>query len=699
MRDCPFAAWLRLPSAALSLLILVLLAGGPTFAAESAPVRSARATVSLVSDTDAYAPGTPLRLALRFQLAPGWHIYWRNPGDAGAPPELKPTLPEGAQAGQIEWPVPARIAEGPLMTYGYTGEVLLPFTLSPPPTGGTLAIRAHATWLVCADICVPEGGDFRLDLPAGTPKASAAAPLFAAASLRMPRPSPFPARIAADGRLYVDAAELSPTHVRAAWFLPEQPGLIRAAAGQTLSFPARGLVLGLTPDTGFRANAVLPGVLVVRDAGGSESFLALSAEPGPAPSSVAPPAWAETLVFAFLGGLILNLMPCVFPVLAMKALALGKLAEAQHRTVIAHVGAYTAGVLAAFAALGGTLLALRAGGAASGWGFQFQSPAFVVAMAWLLFAVGLNLSGVFEVGGAWAGLGQRLAGRGGHFGSFFTGLLAVAVATPCTAPFMGAAIAVALAAPAAIGIGVFLVMGLGLASPYLVLALLPGLARRLPRPGRWMVVLKQALAFPMYGAAAWLVWVVSQEAGSAGVLAAAIGLVLLGFAGWALGVAAEASPRARRAARASALAAALGALALLPGVATVVAGADAPLRAGEGAEPFSAARLAALRAEGRTVFVNMTASWCISCLVNEHVALSPPAVRAGFRDRRVAYLKGDWTRQSPEITAYLHQFGRDGVPLYVVYRPGTEQPEVLAQILTESAVLAAIGDGAGKAER
>lgn len=320
-------------------------------------------------------------------------------------------------------------------------------------------------------------------------------------------------------------------------------------------------------------------------------------------------------------------------------------------------------------------------------------------MAWLLFAVGLNLSGVFEVGGAWAGLGQRLAARGGHFGSFFTGLLAVAVATPCTAPFMGAAIAVALAAPAAIGIGVFLVMGLGLASPYLLLALLPGLARRLPRPGRWMVVLKQALAFPMYGAAAWLVWVVSQEAGSAGVLAAAIGLVLLGFAGWALGLAAEASPRARRVARASALAAVLGALALLPGVATAIAGPDAPLRAADGAEPFSAARLAALRGEGRTVFVNMTASWCISCLVNERVALSPPAVQAGFRDRHVAYLKGDWTRQNPEITAYLHQFGRDGVPLYVVYRAGAEQPEILAQILTESAVLAAIGDGAGNAER
>ena len=703
MRDRPLAACLpplsAVLAAVLAAVVMVLLAAGPLFAGESAPIRSARATVSLVSDTDAYAPGTPFRLALRFRLAAGWHIYWRNPGDAGAPPELTPTLPEGAQAGPIEWPTPTRIAEGPLMTYGYTGDVVLPFAVTPPRAGGTLPIRVHATWLVCADICVPEAGDFRLDLPSGTPAASAAAPLFAAASQRAPRPSPFPARIAPNGRLYVDAAELSPAHVRAAWFLPDQSGLIRAAAEQTLSFPARGLVLGLTPDAGFRANAPLAGVLVMRDAGGSESFLALSAEPGVAPDSVAPPAWPETLVFAFLGGLILNLMPCVFPVLAMKALALGKLAEAQHRTVIAHVGAYTAGVLAAFAALGGTLLALRAGGAASGWGFQFQSPAFVVAMAWLLFAVGLNLSGVFEVGGAWTGFGQRLAGRSGHFGSFFTGLLAVAVATPCTAPFMGAAIAVALAAPAAVGIGVFLVMGVGLASPYLLLALLPGLARRLPRPGRWMVVLKQALAFPMYGAAAWLVWVVSQEAGSAGVLAAAIGLVLLGFAGWALGLAAEASPRARRAARASALAAVLGALALLPGVTTANAGRDAPLRSGDGAEPFSAARLAALRAEGRTVFVNMTASWCISCLVNERVALSPSAVRAGFRDRHVAYLKGDWTRQNPEITAYLHQFGRDGVPLYVVYRAGAEQPEVLAQILTESAVLAAIGDGAGNAER
>jgi thiol:disulfide interchange protein DsbD len=311
---------------------------------------------------------------------------------------------------------------------------------------------------------------------------------------------------------------------------------------------------------------------------------------------------------------------------------------------------------------------------------------FVAGTAWLLFAIGLNMSGVFGVGGRVAGVGHGLTTRPGYAGSFFTGLLAVVVATPCTAPFMGAAIAVALASPAAVTIAIFVAMGLGLSSPYLVLSLVPQVARCLPRPGAWMDVLKNVLAFPMYGAAAWLVWVVSIQAGSNGVLGTVAGLVLVGFAAWAAGLA-QSSGKALP--YAATVLAAVSALALLPAVGS--AQPQASSSQAEGAEAFTPARLAALRAEGGPVFVNMTAAWCVTCLVNERVALSSAPVRQAFSAHHVAYLKGDWTRSDPAITAYLNGFGSDGVPLYVYYPGGQSAPEVLPQILTEADVLKRLG--------
>jgi thiol:disulfide interchange protein DsbD len=354
------------------------------------------------------------------------------------------------------------------------------------------------------------------------------------------------------------------------------------------------------------------------------------------------------LGLALLGGLALNLMPCVFPVLAVKTVGLAGLAGARERAAAWHAASYTAGVLAAFAGLGSLLLALRAAGGAAGWGFQFQSPVFVALTAWVLFAVGLNLSGVFEVsGGRFTGAGQSLAAREGHAGSFFTGLLAVLVATPCTAPFMGAAVAGALA------------------------------------------------AFPMYGAVVWLVWVTSQQAGPDGVLSTLGGLLLLGLAGWALGLGQRAVRRGRGFARGAAAVALLAAAALLPGIGAAGPGAPQAARSDAGVEAFSAARLAALQAEHRPVFVDMTAAWCVTCLVNERVALAPEAVRRAFAARGVVYLKGDWTRQNPEITAFLRDQGRDGVPLYVFYPADGGAARLLPQILTEGIVLRAIGAAAG----
>jgi thiol:disulfide interchange protein/DsbC/DsbD-like thiol-disulfide interchange protein len=676
------------------LIALALLTGLGTqaLALESVPAVSARDTVSVISDTDAVAPGTPFRIGLRFRLAPGWHTYWRNPGDAGVAPELDLALPKGAEAGPIAWPMPQRVPEGPVMTYAYTGEVLLPLTITPAPGAaaagdGATAIAADARWLVCKEICVPEKAHFTLDLPAGRAAPSAQAALFAATDRHIPRPSPWPARIAADGTLWLRGAELNSATVTDAWFIPASAGSIQDAAPQLLSTGPGGMTLSLKPGPAFKPDAGLDGVLAVRDRSGQETDVTVSATPGAPPPELSMP-FAQVLGFAFLGGLILNLMPCVFPVLAMKALGIA--AGAAQGRMRAHALSYTAGVLLAFGALGGALLVARAAGTASGWGFQFASPVFVAAMAWLLFGVGLNLSGVFEIGSRLAGAGQRLAGRGGHSGSFFTGLLAVLVATPCTAPFMGVAIAAALAAPPAATIVVFLAMGCGLAAPYALFAAVPGLARLAPSPGRWMDRLRQGLAFPMYGASAWLVWVVSQEAGPAGVLGTVAGLVLLGFAAWMIGVAQQATRRTRRFAQVVAAATLLMALTVLTGIGTAP---PAPLQVEADADAYSASRLAALHAEGRPVFVNMTAAWCVTCLVNERVAIATTPVREAFAAHHVAYLKGDWTRQDATITAFLREHGRDGVPLYVYFPPGDEPPRVLPQILTEQTMLRAIGAG------
>jgi len=698
-----------------------MLSARPAPALESALVSSPRLVASLVTDSDAIQPGTPFRVALRLRMADGWHTYWKNPGDAGAAPDLTLDLPQGARQSPIDWPTPRRVQEGPVMTYAYTGEVLLPVTVTVPPgvfaMAGTAAVVAHAQWLVCKDICVPEEGDFSLALPVGQPVPSAPAStgqsplgqtpsgqpplgqtpsiqatsarptsvqaaLFLAHDRAVPRASPWPARIAPDGTLFVQGPELTPVTVTDAWFIPDQPNRIQDDAAQPLSVRDGGFTLALKPAAEFAASKRLGGVLSVRDRTGMQADVVLEAVPGPAPPPAMPPL-PRVLVLAFLGGLILNLMPCVFPILAMKAVALATNAGRGG----GHAVAYTAGVLVTFVGLAGALLAARAAGTAAGWGFQFASPVFVAAMAWLLLGVGLNLSGVFQVGagGALANAGSGLAGRRGHVGSFFTGLLAVLVATPCTAPFMGVAVAAGLAAPPAVTVLVFAVMGLGLASPYVALASLPGVAQVVPRPGRWMEVLKQALAFPMYGAAAWLLWVVSQEAGSAGVLATAGGAVLVGLAAWVLGVGQQGIGGARRFGQVAAAVALLAAGATLGGIGPVAPGPSGQV-AGEG-EPFTPSRLAELRAQGRPVFVNMTAAWCVTCLVNERVAIATNPVRQAFAAGDVAYLKGDWTRQDPAITMFLRQNGRDGVPLYVFFPGGGGQPEVLSQILTETAML------------
>lgn len=701
---------------ALSLVSASLASASLAHALESAPVVTPHATVTLVSETDAIDPTKPFRLGLHFKLAKDWHIYWTNPGVAGEPPTIDLDLPKGAKASPIAWPTPTRAQEGPAMTYSYFDDVLLPLTVTPAAVSSSFPIKAKVSWLICDKICVPESGTFNLTLPIGKPTASTDAPLFKAADAHMPGPSPFSASISAKGLLTLSGEGLSPQSVRDAWFFPASWGMIDDGAPQTLKVADGKLSLALKPGETFDPKAGMNGVIVLKDATGQEraytiaaplvagaaassaapppaavvapSTPAASATPAPATSSPVDPSLLVTLGFAFLGGLILNLMPCVFPILAMKAVSLAKLSGHEDRSVRAHAASYTLGVLAAFAALAGLLLALRAAGSTAGWGFQFQSPLFVTATAWLLFAIGLNLSGVFEfAGGGWTQAGDGLTRQSGHAGSFFTGLLAVLVATPCTAPFMGAAVAVAATAGPVTTLLIFLVMGLGLAAPYGVLAIVPKAAGLLPRPGRWMLVLRQALAFPMYGAAIWLVWVVAQERGADGLLIALSGALIIGFALWLLQTTRDSEARGRLFGRAAAILAAIGAIALLVNAERSPHAFPPAAVAANNPTAYSASRLAALRAEGRPAFIDMTAAWCVTCLVNERVALSSAAVQRAFAEHKITYLKGDWTRADPEITRFLREHNRDGVPLYVYYPPKGQPPVILPQILTASTVL------------
>nr|WP_321985631.1 thioredoxin family protein [uncultured Lichenicoccus sp.] len=689
------------PKVLAALILLLVLPLQPGRAAESNVVATDHDSASLVSASDGFMPGQTLTVGLRLRLAPGWHTYWSNPGDAGEAPSVDVVASGGASghATRVDWPAPLRLPDGPLMSYGYVGDVVLPLrlTLAAAPGGGQLQLAATAEWLACASVCVPEHGSFGLRLSQGAPAGpSAQAPLFAQAAARQPLPSPFPARLTPDG-LELSGSGLGPAAVRDAWFFPATPGLINQVAAQRVTVTSGLIRIGLKPLPDLAHAHAIDGLVVLRDPAGNESMLSVSAPRAAAASDGAGFSFAalpRLLLLALLGGIVLNLMPCVFPVLAMKALAFSRIAGSHHTEQRLSAAFYTAGVLVAFAALGALMLALRAAGSAAGWGFQFQSPLFVAAICWLLFMVGLNLGGLFEIGGSFAGFGQTLAARRGHAGDFATGLLAVLVATPCTAPFMGVAIVGALSAPAAVGMTVFLAMGLGLALPYGVFTLVPGLAARLPRPGTWMVVLRQALSFPIFASCAWLAWVLSIEGGDRGVLVLAAGLVLLAFAGWLVGLSqrlgvASVPWRARSCLLGAALSTVL-ALAMLPDLSGSQAAGASAQHVVAGSEPFSEARLAELRRQGRPVLVDMTAAWCVTCLVNERLALAPADVQRAFEAHHVVTLRGDWTNRDAQIGSYLRQHGRDGVPFYVFYPAGGEG-HVLPQILTASTVLHEVG--------
>ncbi len=680
----------------LAALILALAALASPAIAQ--PARTANVEAQLHSSRAAIAPGERFTVALRQTIRESWHTYWRNPGAAGEPTEIAWRLPPGWTASEIRWPTPHAIPFETLINYGYSEEVLLPVDLIAPAnarSGQNITLNAHATWVVCSNICVFEEGDLSLPLrveaqgrddPVWGPRIAAAVAAL---------PTPFDA----NGPLRARVTHGQPPRLSIAlpgetlgdpYFFPYSRDTIDPSAPQNPSFGSAGISFDLVGGVDEHIGAApLSGVVAFTDAAGSARAFEVIAEPGEplantsgARSLEAPGLDAVALLaaagLAFLGGLILNIMPCVLPVLSVKALSLAGGAhsgEARRHGVF-----YFAGVMATFLALAGVLVALRGAGAAIGWGFQLQAPWVNAALALLFFSIGLNLLGVFNLGGGVQNLGGRLSGRGGDAGAFFTGALAVVAATPCTAPFMAGAIGAALTQSAATTMVIFAALALGFALPMTALAFAPALQRMIPKPGAWMERAKQVLAFPMFGAAVWLAWVLAEQTGPLGVMA------LLAIAA-ALAFAIHVGRWGR-----VWLAIGLAALAL-----TAVF-AWRPLLGVENTraiawEVWSPARVEALRAEGRPVFVNFTAAWCVTCKVNEGATLASPRVRRAFEAAKVAMLQADWTNRDSTIANALAEHGRAGVPLYLYYAPRNGAPIVLPQILSEDLMLNLVEGG------
>ncbi|MFZ1939788.1 MAG: thioredoxin family protein [Terracidiphilus sp.] len=719
---------MRLPS--LILVLFILFAAGMPALAASGSVDADHVQVQLMVLPQGLNRGEAVDAGLYFKIEPGWHIYWKNAGDAGFPPHVRWTLPEGITAGALQFPAPKRLPLGPLMDFGYEDEVLFPLKLNVAGTAkpGPAVLHASVNWLVCQSSCVPGRAELELgrevyDHPVESLPLVSDAAIFKRFIGKVPKPLPAGYNVAfhpSSGgfRLMVQTGEGETE----ATFFPADQGVLDNAAPQKFTPTPAGLALSLKKATNLKDNplaldgvlelsrgrafevAALPGSVVIASAD-APSVPAVSAlpasaatqassvdspEPVPAPAHAAL-AWSQlikTFGLAFLGGIILNLMPCVFPVLFLKGLALVNGANEQRRSLRAHGFVYAAGILISFWVLVAVLLALRAGGARLGWGFQFQSRVFLTLMAGLLFFLGLSLAGQFEIGLTLTSAGGSLAARHGFAGSFFTGVLAVVVATPCTAPFMGAAIGYALAQPAVVTFAVFTALALGLAAPYVAITLQPSWTRLLPRPGVWMDVLKQSISVPIFATVIWLAWVLAQAYG-ANVLAVLLAsFLLLAVAGWFLGR----WPARRRSAAVASL--------ILLGVVMVsvvapdrlIVIADTPTSAAshDGWEPWSADTVSRYLAQGRPVFVDFTASWCLSCQVNERVALDQPEVRRAFDAAHVVLLRADWTQRREEITEALNAMGRSGVPAYALYVPGKNSPQLLPEVLTPGIVTGAL---------
>ena len=683
--------------------LLLTAALWPALLCWAAPVRTPHLEAELVSEVRAVEPGRPFTVALRLRHEPHWHTYWKNPGDSGMATAIHWGVPEGFRAGAPQWPTPARLPIGPLTNFGYEGEVFLLTDIEPPErlaTVGRITIAADADWLVCKEICIPGSARLTLSLAVagrGAEPDPRWAPAVGRARADLPRAlSGWSAEVSErDGSITV---ALLPSSGRSAridrlTFFPDEDGIIQNAAEQKLVRQGNRYRLNVAASQGLGSRSSVTGLLVAEPGWGVDLPVAEQAALAVVAPTTSDPAVALSLVvavaLAFVGGLILNLMPCVFPIVSIKVLGFVEQAHGDRRRLRTHGLAFASGVLVCFWALAAALLALRAAGAKLGWGYQLQSPLVITALAVLFFLLALNLSGVFEVG---AGL-QRAAGArstaDGYRGSFLAGVLATVVATPCTAPFMGAALGYALVQPAGTALLVFTALALGMALPYVLLSLAPALAQWLPRPGRWMQTLKQLLAFPLYLTVVWLTWVLGEQAGLSAATHLLVGLVLIAAAVWAWGR--FGVPTAARQTR---LACGAAALVLAVAGAGIAWPGDPPGPAQAPAQstwqPFSAEALVRAQGDGRWTFVDFTAAWCVTCQVNKRLVLNTDVVVRRFAEKQVVLMRADWTSRDARIGEALQRLGRSGVPVYALYPPTGGPPRILPEILTQDVLLSAL---------
>jgi thiol:disulfide interchange protein len=697
---CRYVGWLAAWLAA-------MLLGAAGHAQLPQPGRNA-ILASLVPESEVVAPGGTVTLALVMRPSEGWHGYWKNPGDSGMETQIAWQLPAGLAAGPIQYPMPGRLIVGGLMNYVYEGDyaqlidVKVPAGLAP---GTKLPIRARVDYLACTDeICVPETANVAVDLEAGaTPGARTNGAMFDRFRQALPKPLGSEARFERDGKRFRLAVPLpAGLALQDPYFYPLTDGALSYAAAQTVSRSGDTLIVETDAASNGGSPAAVEGVLKLSEGNG----LSLKAVPGTVPAAAtalgeegqrqAPGAAAvlTALLGAVIGGLLLNIMPCVFPILSLKALSLAKaggpstppaasLRTGDEGAARREAIAYTLGAVLICLALGAALLGLRAGGAAAGWAFQLQDPRVILSLLLLMTAIALNLAGLFELPALTGG--GVLAQRGGIAGAFWTGALAAFVATPCTGPFMGAALGAALVLPTAQALAIFAGLGFGLALPFLLLGFVPALRRRLPKPGAWMGRFRRLLSVPMFLTALALAWILGRQAGVDGMALGLAAATLLGLALWWVGLR-QGGARSWLPLAPAALAAA-AALVLVPAAATRPAIATA--RSALESEPFSEARLAALQQQGRPVFVYFTADWCVTCKVNEKAALERTPVAQAFAANQVAVLVGDWTRGDAAIGRFLEKNGRSGVPLYLYYEPG-KPAQILPQVLTASRLVSMV---------
>jgi len=679
-----------------------------TQGAPGAVVRTEQVRAELIAlAPQGVAPGRTVWAGLQITHQPDWHTYWKNSGDSGQPTSLSWTLPAGVTAGDIAWPLPSKIPVGNLANYGYGDTVVLPvpLTISPTfkPDGANLTLTLQASWLVCKQECVPQDGQFTLALPLqGSTALHSAA--FETAFQAQPKTLPGQSQISLDGHFLEVAVQGLPATLRGQTleFFPETPEVIETAAPWTQAWQGERWSARV-PLARHRSASptVMPIVLVGSVQGQRLGFATQAPVRGEWPTSASPlaspaapvlqvdalPASNGSLMLALLGallgGMILNLMPCVFPVLAIKVVSLaghGNDARAQRVGGVA----YSAGVVLSFVALGALMLALRSAGEQLGWGFQLQSPWVVAALAALFTVIGLNLAGVFEFGQMVPSGMASLQARNPTVNAFWSGVLAVVVASPCTAPFMGASLGFALGMPAGQALLVFTALGLGMALPFLLLSAWPTLARALPRPGAWMLTFRHAMAFPMFATVVWLVWVLGQQSGINGAAALLALLVALALVVWSLTL----NGRGRRLIATLSIAI-FGLLVTTVGSAIVQPAAAVHSASDARWQPWSAEQVSQRLSTGQAVFVDFTAAWCVTCQVNKQTTLADAAVLADFDTKRVALLRADWTRRDPAITAALAQLRRNGVPVYVLHAPG-RAPVVFSEILSASTLRQAI---------